>query len=1270
MQQNSFTEGQNKDVDVRYLKPTQFRNALNIRITDSVEGSLFSITNVKGNRQLDYTLPEGKNVVIGSKEDVTSQNLFVFIYNDRNDHRILKVNYVTEEVVTLIEGIGIRFEEDKKIKDIEFIGRRYLDWVQEGKEMGSVDITETYPNIIDNNRYLIEKAKSPHQAIITAEYDSDENFKDNNLRGSVWQFSVVYVYEDNTRSNVSSRSVIAVPSSDNIVQYGGNVPSTQDNLILVTVNTGLDTIKKVELLARRVQIGTVGEWFIADSIEKDELTPETLTLEFRNNKFERFADITETNQVGSFFPKNPISLVYGYDKREFLGNFTDGWEQVSVNGELDWIYNDIPEDTSTLAGTAGNNSTDNSESQRIPTAGATSDFVARYARYDNVFNEIDISGNPSGAQLGVDMISRPISFSGTPTLGDTITIELELRNLRYFEQGGNLVPVDPFTSDYSYQTSITLVQEDLEQNSVGQYQKLLEKVCDKINADNTSSSNNIGGVVAQPASPTVNDNRIFLYQAIKNKVNTFRSFAITQIKSATVTVEASEFAIPPQINFKRGVEHQFGLAYEDNKGRLSTVYTTDDWKSSPLISTNVNPSPFRGSVNVKLSFEHKAPESATYYHVVHRVVKSRYIQFIGELEDLGTNNYSISLSDLTDYNTEYESSILGYDFVKGDKIRILRTQSGTLVTPDPPEGVLDEVEIERYDTTENKVFFSFNPTTSPVLTGGIKYLFEIRGASPENNNNTFFETGISYPVDNSQFHRSGNNLNDQNQNSNQSCILNVLSYGDSYFRNRVFDVTSGTELFIEDDSVSDFYEASPYGIGRPNIVDNNARVVNREASVVFTEPFAGEDTFVNGTATVYDVSFKDYTEQYGGIQKIYSDGRRLKCFLERKVGFVGVNQANTIEAAGGVKYDTSQVLTEMDFYDWELGIGNSGESFIEDKGVEYWVDEFRGSVCKFTQSGLQELQMRGLSGELTATIQDTQGNPYKFIKPFINKQYGELGIIIGNDESVSENDFGSIIVDNENFLRFTVPSTFFKNLSVGDKVTTYQTELGGGAPTYFTDESTVSIKSELSGVFTIQIDYSTPRPPAREGFNWFVSQIYFENRQLFIYQEDINAWVGKRSNKYEWADFKNINYVTYKNGQLWVEESNDTRNNFYGIPYNSQVEIYVNENPRYSKRLLVLEEQSTTAWEAEIETSTSSGDNNNSFQESNLITQDFQKKLNFWQAGFWRDINTPNVSSPLINGDALRGDHAKIVLTNSSSEKEELFAVGTKYEIDRLSSDE
>ena len=122
----------------------------------------------------------------------------------------------------------------------------------------------------------------------------------------------------------------------------------------------------------------------------------------------------------------------------------------------------------------------------------------------------------------------------------------------------------------------------------------------------------------------------------------------------------------------------------------------------------------------------------------------------------------------------------------------------------------------------------------------------------------------------------------------------------------------------------------------------------------------------------------------------------------------------------------------------------------------------------------------------------------------------------------------------------------------------------------------------------------------------------------------------------------NQDIITLKNGGVWLHNSISLfYNNFYGQQYPSDLSVVGNTPPNEVKVYNNLSLESSGVWEAyEIV--------NNQGQLSNLITSDFELYEGKWYSSFLMDINTPNITDPLINGDNLRDSIILLKLRNSS----------------------
>lgn len=134
---------------------------------------------------------------------------------------------------------------------------------------------------------------------------------------------------------------------------------------------------------------------------------------------------------------------------------------------------------------------------------------------------------------------------------------------------------------------------------------------------------------------------------------------------------------------------------------------------------------------------------------------------------------------------------------------------------------------------------------------------------------------------------------------------------------------------------------------------------------------------------------------------------------------------------------------------------------------------------------------------------------------------------------------------------------------------------------------------------------------------------------------------------------------------VWVQGTNNTHTNFFGVQYRQKMWIVGNESPDKIKVHDWMDIKGTNRWEA--------SDGNGSFNitipenamyplgmKSRLVMSKFTGREGEWHADFLRDANTPNMPNEqyaLINGRALRGYVINIILENGYTEYTRLFAV-------------
>ena len=113
--------GMNRDDEQRLVGENESRYILNLRSGSSEDDNVGGIENIKGTTQVDFDLPNGKNVCIGSYGDQTSHSNFFFIYNSLGNHTIFR--YIPEDrtVRILVQESLLNFQEEALINDIDVV---------------------------------------------------------------------------------------------------------------------------------------------------------------------------------------------------------------------------------------------------------------------------------------------------------------------------------------------------------------------------------------------------------------------------------------------------------------------------------------------------------------------------------------------------------------------------------------------------------------------------------------------------------------------------------------------------------------------------------------------------------------------------------------------------------------------------------------------------------------------------------------------------------------------------------------------------------------------------------------------------------------------------------------------------------------------------------------------------------------------------------------------------------------------------------------------
>jgi hypothetical protein len=82
------------------------------------------------------------------------------------------------------------------------------------------------------------------------------------------------------------------------------------------------------------------------------------------------------------------------------------------------------------------------------------------------------------------------------------------------------------------------------------------------------------------------------------------------------------------------------------------------------------------------------------------------------------------------------------------------------------------------------------------------------------------------------------------------------------------------------------------------------------------------------------------------------------------------------------------------------------------------------------------------------------------------------------------------------------------------------------------------------------------------------------------YDDGAKGWVSFYSYNPDWMIGMNNYFYTFKSGNIWRHNTNETRNNFYGVQYNSRIISVINDKPLENKLFKTINIEGDDTWDA------------------------------------------------------------------------------------------
>lgn len=814
-----------------------------------------------------------------------------------------------------------------------------------------------------------------------------------------------------------------------------------------------------------------------------------------------------------------------------------------------------------------------------------------------VYNEYTVNAIRSGETIYANLVFS-IGSAGDPSLDYVKSFGFPDKNL--FETG---VRVLTLTTD-----SLTTIAE---------------KIVAEINA--------IGGVARISNSAGTDESFETAFNAVVTGADTF------EIRRYTMTPFADTYTLAystagfvgetdrPVSVFKSGMEQETGLIYYDDYGRSSTVLA-DDYVVAvdPIASSN------SGSNYIEYTINHIPPTWASKYRVA--LKQKQYYSIIIKAGTVSSN--TISLQELVDYNAANSNSVLSYDWVSGDRVRRVYDDSANAFFSST-----DDVEIKKYDSGA----LTIETESSLSITTGDWIEIYRPAKAIEGTSEVYANITQAYDI------VGGYHMGDvQDQTASLPAILNLVN-GNAYRRNRTMNSET---VYIEDSNMTDDSLTSGTSAGKPNLTDISASEKREESTVWWSESFIA-NTQVNGLSSFFGVNFRDANKAYGGIYKLHSSGFRLFVYQELHTSFTLINKAMFNDFNGNsIVGQSTAVMQDFDYYEAEYGIGKYPHSFAFNGDNIYFCDPLRGVIIRHNQAGLVPISPNGLKQfsrlYLNSIQEQSTFNELDLIGTF--DIYGDKYILTFKSPIKINGTCTALQSTSEPKTRFTITlqdgyADFFE---VSDNVLLlYQ----NSSNRYEQTDAIVISKTANSVTLDSDVIASLATPP----FNVLIK---VESNKTVGFHEASNSFKSFYSFVPDYYAQAGVGIVSFIDQHVQRHGVNLTRNNFYGVQYDSELTFIANNEYITPKSFLGIELYANDTCDVEL--------SNNMSQESSLLTTDFERYEDYYYSNFLCDANTPNVTDPLLNGDNLRSNHLVVKLTNSSTSGFRILLAGIRYIVSKF----
>lgn len=943
------------DSSQQNLAQGSHRGIWNANNGEAIEGSLGEVVNIKSNAVV-ATLTAGEKIVSGYADTVGGY-VYFWVYSPVNKHKIIRVNTEDNSVENIaLMCADLELASDTVITNPHIVDKKILYWcdgswpkklnIQKAYNYTNgiiVPAAETYTVI---NKETLSRAKYAPNKSPVCNYASDGNYPVNKLRGTLFQFSFKWVYDDNEKTAIAPISKTPIPQDDELTNGSYVENQSLNNAINITYETGSENVRLIEFYARELNTGNV---YLIDRVYKynEDGTAVGIpndsesTYTFYNNKATEGVDQIEILRIFQNMPLEAGVEEYVDGNRGVFGDVLVGYDNIDIDATVTTAKVEIP-DLSAVSNIV------NLPNTNRDLANVSTPQILRLDNetIDNVNNNNVSSFIFYGFVVGMP---RPEDCSVATVINASYTIP----------------------SVVSKSWSINVVAFDFDP-SVNFVDRISARLRDAINADpvvvggrtyhadsyyitnNVVLSNNLTVDITVAANDyflTLYDETAPFGMIVPYGTNPF------QISFNTVNAGQS----PKLKNTKTNSWHQYGFIYKDDAGRRTAIQTSDQMRI-------FNPIPTFGLAKLNLinqhyiTINHTPPSWAKKWSLVYLGSQISWWMQI-HIDSIGTNatNGCIEI----DVNTSVTNLIAaqpkvagvnigGYVFQKGDRIRFVANKIGAN-TFDTFSKLLD-FEIVGQDVSSKKIWVQSFDYGSEFIS---QYsIVEIYTPTKILQNKIMYECGEDFDIING-YHEGST----QNQTASVPAIVTINDYdltnkieshtvNDCFLRYRYTGIAD-VNYVVEDAYASDYYISNSFDKGLPNIVNPDAQQRQLETGMIYTDKFY-EYTRINGLSAADD-NLLVLPQSFGKITALQMVGNTLKVNTSENIVSVYLGRTEKLDAVGNTQLILSDsVLGNFRSDEDNFGCIDYGSISKHDRYL-YYLDRKRARVILNAANGGKDI---------------------------------------------------------------------------------------------------------------------------------------------------------------------------------------------------------------------------------------------------------------------------------------------------------------------------